>query len=191
MQVVEPVFDETKSVLENWGMKITSAMGAALPPEKDVDGQLRAGIEYSNSVSISFTSMGFPITFQIALPDYWKYVDAGRRPGAKPPPIDVIRQWIINKHLVLNDKTAKLQPLHMSMPRKGTLAKRTKGQTDLTESKIKSLAFLFARAIGRDGIPAVPFVSSVITDGAIQDLQQQLTVSFKRDVIVHLNKTFS
>lgn len=64
----------------------------------------------------------------LSVKDYWKYVENGRKPG-KFPPIANIRKWIDAKPVV---------------PRPANGIKPSKEQ----------LAFLIARKIARDGIPA-------------------------------------
>ena len=60
---------------------------------------------------------------------YAKVIEWGRRPGAKAPPPEVIREWV----------RQKLVPA---------------GKVDDNEAAIKSAAFLIGRAIKRRGIPA-------------------------------------
>lgn len=77
-------------------------------------------------------------TYQISLnlAEQWKYVEYGRRPG-KFPPISAIRQWIDVKPVIP-------RPLNKKLP--------TKDQ----------LAFLIARKIANDGIPARPVLADTV-----------------------------
>ncbi len=50
------------------------------------------------SASIS----GTRVTFEAVAPEHYTFVDKGRRPGAKPPPIAPIRRWIKARGLDLN-----------------------------------------------------------------------------------------
>ena len=45
---------------------------------------------------------GNVVLFEGKAPDYYEFVDKGRRAGAKPPPIAPIRAWIKQKGLDLN-----------------------------------------------------------------------------------------
>lgn len=177
----EVQLDNVRGVLDSWGEKIVTAMQNALPREKDVDGELRGSIKFT------YTQAGFPINFQISLLDYWKYIDAGRKPGSKFPPPDVIRNWIINKRLAVRDN-GQTQTLHGSMPRKGLKARITKGQTLISaqERLLRTLTYLFSRKIAIKGIPAVPFVSNTLTDETINELRQQLSTAFKQDIYVEV-----
>lgn len=179
---IEVQLDNVRGVLDTWGEKIVTAMQNALPRPKDVGGELR------DSIKFTYTQAGFPINFQISLADYWKYIDAGRKPGSKFPPPDVIRQWIINKGLALRDN-GQMQPLHGSMRPKGIRnSKITKGQTLISanEKLLRTLTYLFSRKIAIKGIPAVPFVSSTLTNEAINELRQQLSAAFKQDIYVEV-----
>lgn len=172
--------EAVNDVLQAWGERIIAALAEALPRNKDTTGHLR------DSIKFTFTRFGMPITFQLTIADYYKYVDAGRIPGAKFPPPNVIRKWIIDRRFVLNDRTGKIQPLHATMPRKGKIPRRTAGQTDLTEAKIKSLTFLIGRKIHRYGIKPTPFFTDTVTDQEISDLKAALSKAFKQDVLVNI-----
>lgn len=73
------------------------------------------------------------------LPEQWKYVEYGRRKGAKMPPPDPIRQWIEIKRIVPRGKIT-----------------------------IPQLTFLIARGISKNGIPPRNYLSSAI-DGHEKD----------------------
>jgi len=178
------ILAEVQQALNDWGTTIVGQLGDALPREKDVEG---AGAEtLRQSIRFTISKMGFPITFQLTMNDYWKYVDAGRLPG-KYPPLNVIRQWIINKGLAIQ-RNGKIGVLHGSMPKKGLKAKITKKQKLISDDAqlLKSLTFLFARKIAQKGIPATPFYTNTVTEQAINDLQASLTKAFNKDVIVKI-----
>jgi len=46
--------------------------------------------------------VGTRVVFTATAPEHYIFVDKGRRPGAKPPPIKSIREWISRKGLDLN-----------------------------------------------------------------------------------------
>lgn len=48
------------------------------------------------------TVNGNVVTFEGKAPDYYIFVDEGRRPGAKPPPVNKIDAWIRKRGLDLN-----------------------------------------------------------------------------------------
>ena len=87
-------------------------------------------------------------TFEVYfnLPDYWKYVEVGRKAG-KMPPIDAIKKWLIVKRLV---------PKPLS---NGTIP--TLDQT----------AYLIARSIGRNGIEGKHQLAEALDTPLIQQLE--------------------
>ena len=175
------VFENINEVLVRWGEKITDAMGQALPIEKDVpnDRGLRDSIRFSLDMS------GLPVIFQISLADYYMYVDQGRKPGGKFPPPDVIRQWIINKNLALRStkrKNAKdiLIGEYKGESYQGLSMNMKQGQL------LKSLTYLIGRKIAREGIEPTPFYTNTVTDAAIQELSNDLSIAFKQDILVQI-----
>lgn len=179
---MEVEFEAVNTALKDWGQKIVDAIGNDLPRTKDVEGNLR------NSIQFEFSKFGFPIVFQIRMADYWRFVDEGRKPGTWPP-IDVIRQWIVNKQLAFNT-TETLRPLHGSFPKRGLKANITKKQSLVSDSErqLRSLTFLFSRKIKRDGIAPTPFVTDTLTPDSIAELQTNLSIAFKQDIYVAVVK---
>lgn len=88
----------------------------------------------------------------IDMPNYGRYVDSGRKPNSKMPPIKSIRDWINIKGIKPNRKMTQNQ-----------------------------LAYLIARSIGIRGIKAVPFLDiwethyneleEIIENAAAEDLE--------------------
>lgn len=74
------------------------------------------------------------------LENYYKYVEMGRRPNSKFPPIDKIEEWIIQK------------PIHPYPNSNGTLP------------TTKQLAFLISRSIAVNGIEPTYYLSSTIEE---------------------------
>lgn len=68
----------------------------------------------------------------LTLAPHWKNVETGRKPGLKPPPVSVIQKWIEDRRIKPRDNISK-----------------------------KSLAYLIARGIGRNGIPATNMLSTI------------------------------
>lgn len=61
------------------------------------------------------TAMGTIYTIQLIAEDYLEYVDGGRRPNKKPPPIQAIRKWVRFKGIPLN----AAYPIARSIGKKG------------------------------------------------------------------------
>lgn len=122
-------------------------------------------------------AMGSPVPPIVAA-----VLEKGRRPGQRPPPTDAIEPWVRRK---LRDRVAKALKGRVSATRRASLRKRASkaarmlkaGRWTATEaraherggfegsvvgvkgaaldSKIRSVAFLVARAIGRNGTPGL------------------------------------
>lgn len=77
------------------------------------------------------------MTGYLMLEDYWKYVEYGRRKGARQPPVSAIRKWIEDRRI-----------------------KPWNGQTR------DSLAFAIAKSIKKNGIPPTGYLSQAVRDVA-------------------------
>jgi len=70
--------------------------------------ELRAGGKSATGGLISGTTgavkiEGTRVVFTGMAPEHYIFVDKGRRPGAKPPPVRPIKEWIKRKGLDLNE----------------------------------------------------------------------------------------
>lgn len=110
-------------------------------------------------VSVKNSKGNFKLTLN--LEEYWKYIEYGRKAGAKMPPIISIKNWIVRKNII---------------PRPITLKNGKK-----VLPNINSLAFLISRSISKKGIKAKPFFKTSlqtakdmfidkIKDALVQDL---------------------
>ena len=89
--------------------------------------------------------------------DYWGAVDEGRRPGKQPPLQDILK-WVQTK-----------------LPR----------NPDISDN---SLAYLIARKIGEEGTkPGTSFASKVLTDEAINELENAVADAMVEDTLNNLN----
>lgn len=106
---------------------------------------------------------------ELNLENYWKYIEYGRKKGAKMPPISAIEKWITRRNIV---------------PRPQTLANGKKKVPSTPQ-----LAFLIARSISKKGIKARPFLSKsveaaqekhikLIEAAIIKDLNAELAQEF-------------
>jgi hypothetical protein len=143
-----------KSILEiekKWAQKVvTNAKSILLRNKKLATGKLY------NSITYNVSSNG-DISFEYAPEGKW--VEQGRRKGARFPPPAPILRWIKVKGIKGRD------------PKTGRFIKDT------------ALVFLFQRAISRDGIKPVPFMQLAI-DKAIQ----QLMVDLEKSIAAYYNK---
>lgn len=119
-----------------------------------------AGTELSNNITftLNIDRDSYEITFEA--PDYWKYVNSGRRPG-KQPPLSVISNWITKKRITprLDRKIPTIQ---------------------------KSLAFLIARKIGKEGTKGNHFLD-LTTEEAEREFESRITEAISKDISTNLD----
>lgn len=99
----------------------------------------------------------FEVIFE--LQHYWKYVENGRRAGAKFPPVDAIKKWIEIKPIVP-------RPINGKIP------------------STNQLAYLIGRKIARDGIKPKQLLkkSLEVADGLIQVLVGLIAEQMRKDI---------
>lgn len=124
-------FKHTIQAIDAFGRLIVNNYKAELEACGYQDGQLYRTLNYS--VKMNNTSW----LISISLEEYWRYIEYGRRAGAKMPPLDVIEKWINVRQIIPHSMTLK------------------SGKTVLPS--VKQLSFLIARKISRDGIRPRPF----------------------------------
>jgi len=147
--LAQPIIEVEKK----WAQSVvTNAKSILLRNKKIATGQLY------NSITYNVSSDG-DISFSYA--EEGKYVESGRRRGARFPPPAPILKWIKIKGI------------------KGRDAKTGKFIKD------KALVFLFQRAISRDGIKAVPFMQLAIdkaTQQLMVELEQSIAAYYEREI---------
>lgn len=83
-----------KSALEIFGQDYIEELGRQLiAAGKDSTGNLLRSLDHK----VIKTGFGTSYTIQILAEEYLTYVDEGRRPGGKQPPLDNIRAWTVTK----------------------------------------------------------------------------------------------
>ena len=152
-------FKHTMKALNDFGNFIITNYKSQLEAEQMNNGELYRTISYS----VSTVNSGWVIS--VSLADYWKYIENGRRAGAKMPPVSAIENWIKVKQIIPHSMTLK------------------SGKTVIPT--IPQLSFLIARSIGRRGIPPKPLFKKsfeaakqqfiqVIEDAITQDIKENL-----------------
>ena len=152
-------FKHTMKALNDFGNFIITNYKSQLEAEQMNNGELYKKISYS----VSTVSSGWVIS--VSLADYWKYIENGRRAGAKMPPLDVIEKWIDVKQIKPHSMTLKSGKTVIPTP--------------------PQLPFLIARSIGQRGIPPKPLFKKsfeaakkqfiqVIKDAITQDIKENL-----------------
>ena len=152
-------FKHTMKALNDFGNFIITTYKSQLEAEQMNNGELYRKISYS----VSTGTGGWVIS--VSLADYWKYIENGRRAGAKMPPLDVIEKWIDVKQIKPHSMTLKSGKTVIPTP--------------------PQLPFLIARSIGRRAIAPKPLFKNsfeaakkqfiqVIKDAITQDIKESL-----------------
>lgn len=151
-------FSRTEALLNSFAQTIVNRYR-----EKIVDyasGKLYKTIDYT------ITSKSDSYLVIINLEDYWKYIEKGRRAGAKMPPVEAIENWI---------KVRKILPRPVAL-------KSGKQRVPT----VQQLAYVIARSISRKGIAPRPFMRESIED-TLNDFSSKLTAAVREDVLENLN----
>lgn len=115
-----------------------------------------------DTASVEVELSGSKLIVSLNLEHYWRYVEYGRRPG-KMPPIDNIEEWIRIKPVVP-------KPIDGKVPSN------------------KSLAYLIARKIGREGIQGRrPLEATVYSDGfesVMNEIKAEITKQLKQTMLI-------
>lgn len=140
----------------------------------------------SSSINFQIIQGSNKFTFELSMLDYYKWVDKGRRPGKQPPPNEII-SWL--KYPSVIAKLGQNYPVASHLTASKAVNKGGHKKLSVSkESKLKSLAFLIGRKIGKKGTKATNFYSDVINDEAINELRTALKSALKRDVLITLSK---
>ena len=131
MENVELKFNNVNSVLEEYAEKFADLYKRNL----EDDDKKASG----NLIKTSIQTNGETLEVKLEMPDYYNYVEKGRKPGGKFPPIDVIEKWIQDK---------RIRPEN----RGGGLPTQ------------RQLAFLIGRKIAEEGIKPGNYVINTIKE---------------------------
>ena len=152
-------FSRTEALLNSFGNTLISRYREHI--SEYASGKLYKTIDYT----ITSKSDSYLVT--INLEDYWKFIEKGRRPGAKMPPVSAIENWIKIRKII---------------PRPVTL-KSGKQRVPT----VQQLAYVIARSIARKGIAARPFMRESIED-TMKDFKSKLSAAVREDVLENLEQ---
>ena len=139
-------------------------------------GATAQSIADGNTNPITITSNGFRI--QIAMPDYYQYIDEGvsgakNNTGisrfkytSKMPPISAIRKFMLNRGI---------DPAKES--------NTTSGKRRDDEAIRNGLAYVIARSIFENGVKPTNFYSNVINDKKLLDFESKLLDQYRKYII--------
>ena len=139
----------------------------------------------SESIRVTPVSfMGGDYSIEIAMADYWVWVENGRGPG-KRPPISSIINWIKDKQLRLDDKGTTAR----GYKREGTLISSSRKKVLMGNKKVSILeatAYKIASKIAKYGTKGTNFLSDAVDDYK-DDLVKEMAKALKRDVVTIIN----
>ena len=152
-------FSRTEALLNSFSNTLISRYREHI--SEYASGKLYKTIDYS------ITAQNDSYLVTINLEEYWKFIEKGRRAGAKIPPVSAIENWI---------KIRKI------LPRPVTL-KSGKQRVPT----VQQLAYVIARSIARKGIAPRPFMRESIED-TMKDFQSKLSAVIREDVLDNLEQ---
>ena len=145
-------YPKTIEVLNKFADALVNQYKSYLAHANYSQGELYKTIEVN-----SVRAVGDNFIVQLDLAEYWKYIEYGRRKGAKMPPITAIENWIKRRDIIP-------RPIQLKS-----------GRTVIPSTK--SLAFVIARSISINGIKARPFMKNsikLIKDKFIREIEDAL-----------------
>ena len=169
--------------LQDFGNKVQGDLRKSLVAKNS---NASKNLSQSIAFNVKFKS-DTEIQFKLELDRYYEAVDKGRGKATKKSAIplkEAIYQWIIQKGIPISSNRGNLTA-------KGAGKKLGVGQ-QMLRSMIKTqrmnMAYLIARKINRFGTKGNNFYSAVVNDSLFDDLQIDLSDSFKKDVLIDINK---
>lgn len=146
-----PSDDGIMRIIQNWGNELISNMRSNLQKNKSLASR---NLYQQIEPEISRSNTGYNL--KVNMLDYWEYVENGRKPTRTNTPSNPTLQksletWIVNKGIQLGNVKDRRQA-------------------------IKSLAYVIARKIHRNGTKARPFISPALTDKTLQTLSDRIGV---------------
>ena len=139
-------------IIQNWGNELIKQLQNNLLKKKNGSSSNASGA-LSQSITPEVKAQQKGYNLSVMMEDYWFYVEEGRRSG-KTPPIKNIYEWIQNKREIQSKFISK--------------------STDRIAAT-KSLAYVIARKIGREGTRAKPFVSPALKQVTTQTLAKRIS----------------
>lgn len=128
-------------------------------------GKLKDGLSFKNLTRYNNPVLQFGVDDN-ELKRYADVIEFGRRPGAKPPPVAPIIEWM------------KIKPIR--------LRNREGGFIKSTESGIRSAAFLIARSIGKKGIVGIKYYTEAL-ESVLDKRGPELLDALSKEIETRLN----
>ena len=159
-------------ILTKFGEDVVQSLGRNLPQTKDATGSLRDSIHFETKI------LGNKFVFQLKLNDYYINVNDGRRKGAKLPPEEPIKKWIIDKRLKAKTNI---------FTKKGNRKLKPFSQAD-PEHK-KQIIQAIRWSIKKKGIKPTYFYDKSVNDSVLRNLKKELIEATKKDIVITIKET--
>lgn len=173
--------DEAKHILTQFFVELSDDLEESLNRALRDGGRgnpQKAALSFKHDIYDDGPGVSATIT---ASGDYWKYIESGRKKGAKRIPADVVGKVWQNTNNI--DPRQVLMQLRLKKVRKLKTAKNKLNY----DKAAKSLSFVIQNSIFKKGIKPKPFVDRVIEDGRIEvlssTLRQVLGKEYKLEII--------
>lgn len=166
-----------RQVLEDYSQKFIDALKKSL-----VDNNRFASGVLSQSIKAPVKIMGQKVVLEIRMDEYWKFVEYGRKAGAKQPPQDAMLDFIRDRGISVElskRRTKKIKSLKNKKVKKGL-------KQQSLEQKRKSLAFILGRSIAKKGIKPTHFASEVMNGKLRETMEKELSASVGRLIKVEI-----
>lgn len=136
-------------------------------------GNKNATNSLSQSIRFDVKVFGLKYTLQLIADEHYQYVESGRKPNSKQPPVEPILKWIKSRGITIKQKNGK---------------KITRKSNPNIDKQYKTLAFLMARKIGKKGIKPFPFIENAISDSMIDRFKVEVRDAVKRDIEIQVKE---
>lgn len=160
--------DKVKDLLTEFGKELSADLEVSLRKALKDGGRKNVQTTKLNFKEDSYINGDGAAMDIIATGEYWKFIESGRKKGARKLPADVVGKKWQNENNI--DPRKVLIQLRLKKNPKLKISKQTLNY----DKAAKSLSFIIQRSIFNKGIRPKPFVDRVVKDGRINDLKADL-----------------
>jgi uncharacterized short protein YbdD (DUF466 family) len=139
------------------------------------------------SVKAQTKIYGQSVVMEVSMADYWKYVENGRRKGAKAPPQDAMLNFIRDRGIKV--ELSALRKKKISGVKSKKIKKAYKQMS--VQQKAKSLAFVLGQSIKRKGIKPTHFLAEALDGGVVEDFKKELFSALGREIQIEIKNVSS
>jgi len=171
--------DKALLILEEFGESVINSARTVLTDLIRYRGGTQVDLTSDKNMRFEILKTAQGYTFRFYMADYWKYIEKGRRAGAKQPPTRVLGGDWQNKHFSPSDLLLKIT--NNALAKKGIKRKAKRLPFDKAQ---RQLSFIFARSIAKKGIKPRPFINKIFSKRLLSDLGTKMRAAIKEDFII-------